>query len=225
MNILQKFNLDLKTSRVSAQKMDISLDGLESWLSDLDGKFATDLRLKGLSFDRSNNESLGLSGDASDFTIFMPSELSKLRNKDSTFPSATQQAFKDVIKKGLVREDKKIVLIDIATLKPEMQYFIQGGENSVIKSLANAVKDLKEKKVVIRLLVGDERLPPNKEVVDQRWDRPKDYANSLKKRYEEIFWSIGAKPAEGASPEYTPIFDHPDVSLYVGYYCPNFQPR
>lgn len=211
--------------------MDISLDGIEKWLSDLDNKFKfpTDLRLKGLSFDRSNNESLGLPGDASDFTVFMPSKSLEIRNKESTFPSATQKAFKDVIQEGLRRKDTSTVLIDVATLAPQMQYFIQGearGENaSVINSLAKAVDELNGKKVVIRLLVGVEKLSPNKDEVDKRWDLPGNYEDSLKKRYEEIFWSTDIKHEPGVSPKYRPIFKHPDVTLYVGYYCPDFQPK
>ena len=205
--------------------MDVSLDGLENWLSTLNDKFHPDLTLKGLSFDRSNNEFLGLSAKASDFTVFMPSDSLKIRNQQSTYPSATQKAFKDVIDKGLGRKDNDTVLIDIATLAPEMQYFLPGGDASVIESLAKNLEGLKGKKVVIRLLVGDNNLSPNKDVVDRRWDDPEDYEKSLKKRYEEIFWSTDFKHDPKTSPKYTSIFDHPDITLYVGYYCPNFQPE
>lgn len=205
--------------------MDVSLDGPEKWLSTLNDKFHPDLTLKGLSFDRSNNEYLGLSAEPSDFTVFMPSDSLKIRNQQSTYPSATQQAFKDVIEKGLARKDNDAILIDIATLAPEMQYFLPGGDESVIKSLAKILENLKGKKVVIRLLVGDDKLSPNKDVVDNRWDFPENYEKSLKKRYEEIFWSTDFKHDPKSSPKYTPIFDHPNVTLYVGYYCPNFQPE
>ena len=208
------------------QKMDVSLDGLENWLSTLDNKFPPDLSLRGLSFDRSSNEFLGLSAEPSDFTVFMPSDFLKIRNQQSDFPSATQQAFKDVIDKGLARKDNDTILIDIATLAPEMQYFTRtGGDASIINSLAKALGNLKGKKVVIRLLVGDNNLQPNEDVVDKRWDNPEDYEIGLKKRYEEIFWSTDFKHDPKSSPAYTPIFDHPDVTLYVGYYCPNFQPE
>ena len=198
--------------------MDVSLDGLEKWLLALDQKFHSDLSLKGLSFDRSSNEFLGLSADPSDFTVFMPSDSLKIRNQQSDFPSVTQKAFKDVIDKGLARKDNDTILIDIATLAPEMQYFLPGGDASVIRSLAKTVGGLKGKKVVIRLLVGDNNLGPNEDVVDKRWDNPDDYGGSLKKRYEEIFWSTDFQHEPKSSPKYTPIFDHPDVTLYVGYY-------
>ena len=204
--------------------MDVSLDGLEKWISALNDQFASDLSLKGLSFDRSNNEFLGLSADPSDFTVFMPSDSLKITNATSKSPSTSQEAFKDVINKGLARKDNDTVLIDIATLRPEMQYFLSG-DATVIQSLAKVVKDLKAKKVVIRLLVGDNDLVANTNVVDQRWDSPDNYENSLKKRYEEIFWATDFKHEPKASPKYTPIFDHPDVTLFVGYYCPNFQPE
>ena len=216
--------------------MDVSLDGLEKWLSDLDDQFPAkpaDLKLKGHSFDRSSNESLGLSGQASDFTVFMPSNVLSLRNKDpdfiskelKAFPSTTQKAFKDVVDTGLKRKDTDTVLIDIATLAPEMQYFLQGGDASVIRSLAGLVKGLEGKKVVIRLLVGDEKIVANNDEMDKRWDLPEDYGKSLKKRYEEIFWSTDFKHEAKASPQYTPIFEYSDVTLYVGYYCPDFRPK
>ena len=205
--------------------MDVSLDGLENWLSTLNDKFHPDLTLKGLFFDRSNNEFLGLSAKTSEFTVFTPSDSLKIRNQQSTYPSATQKAFKDVIDKGLRRKDNATVLIDIATLAPEMQYFLPGRDASVIKSLAKTLEDLKGKKVVIRLLVGDDNFSPNKDMVDKRWDSPEDYEKSLKKRYEEIFWSKSLKHDAKSSAKYTPIFDHPDNTLYVGHYCPDFQPE
>lgn len=145
--------------------MDVSLNGLEKWLLDLDGKFSPDLRLQGHLFDRSSNECLGLLGETSGFTVVMPSESLTIRNRESAFPSATQYAFRDVVRKGLERIDNEMVLLDIATLAPTMQYLIQGGDESVINSLAKAVKDVGNKKVVIRLLVGDDKLSPNKEDV------------------------------------------------------------
>lgn len=204
--------------------MDVSLNGLEKWLLDLDGKFSPDLRLQGHLFDRSSNECLGLLGETSGFTVVMPSESLTIRNRESAFPSATQYAFRDVVRKGLERIDNEMVLLDTATLAPTMQYLIQGGDESVINSLAKAVKDVGNKKVVIRLLVGDDKLSPNKEDVTRGGFYQANIKTASKSATKKSF-GVQSQRTNPLSPTYPSIFHsdvptlEPDVTLYVGHYC------
>ena len=207
---------------------DISLEKIEKWLLHLDDQFPDKIKLKGVSFDRSNNEFLGFpvegsdpNADASDFTVFMPSKLLSVRNAQSAFPTSIQEAFIDVVKQGLKRIDTNTVLIDMATMVPSGWFFNNGGDASVMNSIAKAVDSLDhQKKVVIRLLVGDDgasRRETKGRAEDTTWDETKSW-DAIKGTYEDIFWSM----SDG---RYTPKFQHPNATVYVGYYCPDFQPK
>lgn len=195
----------------------ITLDKLEKWITDLDNQFPVPLRLKGKSFDRSYNKSLGFTGD--DFTVFMPSAKLAVRNTKSSFPSTSQQAFIDVLKKGLERTDTKKILIDIASLKPEDLYFNEGQEGSIISQLGKFLKEIDQsKEVAIRFLVGDE----TKSSSNFNPEKPDEYWDGMKSRYEDLFWTKSAK--EGGGYQYTPKIQHPNATLYVGIYTPEFRP-
>ena len=197
----------------------ITLDKLEKWITDLDNQSPPPLRLNGISFDRSYNKSLGFPGDRPDFTVFMPSAKLAVRNDKSSFPSTSQQAFLDVLNKGLERTDTKTILIDIASLKPEDLYFNEGKEESIISQLGKLLRGIDQsKEVAIRLLVGDETKSSSgfkSENLDEYWD-------GMKSRYEELFWTKSTKADGGA--QYTPKIQHPNATLYVGIYTPEFRP-
>jgi hypothetical protein len=187
---------------------DISLDKLEKSLSDLDSKFPEKIRLRQVSYDRASNEMLGFPNGSTDFTVFMPSKDLTIRNRVGPFPTDSQQAFMDVVSLGLERTDTKIILIDIASLGVDGIYLNREDDKSVIMNVAKALEKLGEtnpkRPVVIRMLLGGSDM-------GKTW-------KDLKEPYESFFWS-------GLEGNKERRIKHPNATLYVGHYCPDFAPR
>ncbi|KAE9378673.1 hypothetical protein N431DRAFT_460007 [Stipitochalara longipes BDJ] len=184
------------------------LEDLNDKLKALDEQFP-DAKLENLAFKLTKNESLGLSGDPSDFKVFIPYRKwpDKITDPlpETKFPSALQEAFKDVLVHG--SKDKTTCWIDIVSLNPKEAFFTETSADGAHDSLAHAIADVVNKidaseAPVIRILAGaDENYSS-----DQYWENNRD-------KYVKMFWDANAKP----------LIQHKKAKLYVGYYGPTFK--
>ena len=191
-----------------------SLNDLEDRLRKLDATAPKDTRLEGIAFEKSYNDKLGLptlpavDGEeiSPDFLVWFPWRNWKTwpdkdkKAPDTTYPSAVQAAFKDVLRAG---SDPSKCFIDLLTLNPAAEFFNEGQT----KSVANAIADIVNKtddsvQTVIRFLAGTE---DNIEA-DTIWSQNKE-------KFEQMFWRNGQ-----------PLIDkNKKAKLYVGYYSPSFR--
>ena len=197
----------------------VSLVKLEQWLNELDDATTDpELRLKGTSFEKSFNESLGLpklpggTVDPMDFTVFAPWG-SWAQEGQRGYPTPLQEAMLDVLAHGA--SDTTTPLIDLAALKPDLKFFTESGTDKngkAIPCVAQAITDFIDScdpvktTPVLRFLVGDDH--PNTR--DQAWNREDVFT--------DLFW-----PKEGGQRVHR--VKHPKARIYVGYYNPNFHPR
>lgn len=145
-----------------------SLDDLEAHLLKIDSDFADSASLQGVSFDKTQNSSLGFSG-IDDFTVFIPwkkwpdDPKTLATNGTKNFPSALQEAFKDVLNRGKATDKW---LIDMATLdRPSTEFFCEKGDGTLadekLKSVAKTIADVIEgvdddnANITVRFLSGD----------------------------------------------------------------------
>ena len=183
-----------------------SINDLESLLKKLDSTAAPESRLEGYAFEKTFNESLGLSGNVADFVVFIPwRSWPQATFKDTHYPSALQEAFKDVLSKGA---DKSNCFLDIVTLNPHEIFFNESTDpqnpvDSVAHALAEVIDQTDDSVTpIIRLLAGSE----DNKTADQFW-------NDNRKKFENIFWRDG-KPL---------VKKNKKAKLYVGYYSPSFK--
>ena len=192
----------------------IGIDLLEKWVNALDGEGNTE-SLRGVSFEKTKNESLGLAGKIvdgkEDFTVFIPwGEWKNANNR--TYPSQLQKAFFDVLDKSKKMEAASPFL-DMATLLPHVEFFTESEtteqKRSVAKAIANWVDhyDTTTTTPVIRLTIGDEN--------------SKNWHDSLAHEpITNIFW-----PVDKEKGVRVPLVKHPRARIYVGYYNPNLHPK
>lgn len=204
----------------------ISIDLLEKWVSSLD-RAANAKSLKGVSFEKTYNESLGLSSHKTsgkdDFTVFIPfGSWDEYENPESTwkkYPSQLQKSFFDVIAKAQETQADS-PFMDMATLVPHAEFFNEkggpdliGGKSYEGQSVAKAIADWvdsqsRDKTPVVRLLIGDDN-PAN--------DHTKPLADEP---VTNIFWPRDEKTGNRVA-----LVQHPKARIYVGYYNPNFHPK
>lgn len=186
--------------------MTATLDNLHRWLERLDNAAPAGLKLNGIAFDKSYNDSFAINEKFQDnFTVFQPWG-TWARKGDRSYPTPTQQAVIDVVAQSIKPGDTKC-FIDIATLNPTSDFWTQDDPNnekkSVIDTIAAAINDVSPNaEPVIRFLVGD----PSKQARTAKGEGPGVF--------RDIFWN-----SEG------PRIQHPKARLYVGYYDPNFHPK
>ena len=180
-----------------------SIDELERRLKDIDSTASPDSRLEGITFEKTYNESLGLKPDnVSDFKVFIPwrSWPAGALPEKTEFPSALQEAFKDVLSKG---SDRSSCFIDLHTLNPNLEFFKEPDAlSSVAKAIAQVIDNTDESVTpVVRFLAGSDENKTN----EQFWH---DYG----KTFEDVFWPNGE-----------PLVKHKKARLYVAYYSPNLK--
>lgn len=180
----------------------ISIDKLLEWVSELD----TDSNagnLKGIAFDKTANDRLGLTGTKDDFTVNIPWGSWK-QEKQKSFPSQLQQGIFDVLKAG--QTDTEQPFMDLASLVPHEEFFTESSDGkSVAQSIADWVNhyDFEKTAPVVRFLVGD--------------DAAKDRETSFKRSpFTNIFWPL----KDGKRVR---LIKHPKARIYVGYFNPNFR--
>ena len=183
-----------------------SINDLETLLKKLDSTAGKESRLEGYVFEKTFNESLGFSGNVADFLVFIPWRTwPQATFKDTHYPSALQEAFKDVLHKGA---DKSTCFIDLVTLNPHEIFFNESTDrnnptDSVAQALAELIDQTDESVTpIIRFLAGSEE---NK-TAEQFW-------NDNRKKFENIFWRDG-KPL---------VKKNKKAKLYVGFYSPSFR--
>jgi hypothetical protein len=191
----------------------ISLAKLETWLTDLDNRAPPQLRLKDSSFQKSYNESLGLSKDPLDFTVFIPWSSWDQEGKNTTYPAPLQKNILEVLARG--SSDTKTPFVDFASLVPTRKFMLESPEDGHFEgSVADAIVQFikrcdKTTSPVIRFLVGADGSKSRGDV----WD------GQNKTLFTDIFWET---TSDG---QYKPRVDHPNATIYVGYYNPDFQPK
>ena len=180
-----------------------SIRDLEGLLKGLDSTASKDTRLEGVAFEQTYNESLGLPGQTPDYLVFIPWRKwpGDPLPQGTHYPSALQEAFKDVLKHGA---DPKTCFIDIITLNPHAEFFNEPGTTEcVADAIADAIDQTDESVTpVIRFLAGTE----DNKTAETVW-------NENKAKFEAIFWRDG-KPL---------VKKNKHARLYVGYYSPNFK--
>lgn len=204
----------------------VSLNTIEKLIKDIDQSFVPELQLKGVSYDRASNKSLGFNGDGSDYVVIAPSRLLvegegkdkkaslEIRNNRTNTMTTSQQTFINVLDKGLSLTPAGVgpVLIDMATLFPKEVYFDPNSppehppdtDGSIIKKFNEFLSrpELKNKKVIIRLIAGDQNAP---------WQ-------DLEAECSRIF--LGQEQGRKVSK-----LSHPNLELYIGLYAPTFDPK
>jgi hypothetical protein len=188
-----------------------SIDDLARRLEQIDSTFDKDTQLKHWSFEKTQNNSFGVTG-STDFTVFLSfdpqwPEKAKVPGKSANdiqtyFPNPLQNAFKQVLAAG---EDpkKKTCFIDLATLNPDRDFFTEGGDQSVATALINAIDNIDpEMRPVIRIVVGDWG--------DTAPDTWQNENSSWRQTFEEIFWDNGESRLK----------NNKKATLWVGYYRP-----
>jgi hypothetical protein len=193
--------------------MSPSLAYLEKKLKDIDKEFPS-AKLEGLAFQLTQNESLGLNGHPSDFKVAIPHTkwpvTKGLELPATKFPSALQDAFKDVLKHGT--KDKTTCWIDIATLNPAPEFFTEStggdGKDSVFQAIADVIEKIPHSESpVVRILVGIEG--GDHKTREKLWEDSRN-------RVAQMFWKKeGDKTVRR--------IEHPNAKLYVGYYGPTFE--
>ncbi|MCJ1283553.1 hypothetical protein MMC26_002883 [Xylographa opegraphella] len=184
-----------------------SLDQLDAAIKRLDPQAL----LAGLSYDKTYNQSLGLSGDPSDFKVFIPYKTWPSETDPSkyptTFASALEDAFKDVLAHGSAQtDDKSPCFIDIAHLDGGLgPFFTESTDGS--PSIAQALADIVNRTAasttpIVRFLAGTESIDPS------------SFWASNSGNYNAIFWPNGGPP----------LITHPKAEFHVGFYSPNFRP-
>jgi hypothetical protein len=183
-----------------------TLENLYGWLERLDKAAPAGLKLNGIAYDKSYNDSFAINENLQDnFTVFAPwGTWAREQVKDRSFPTPTQQALIDVVSQSIKPGDTKC-FIDIATLNPTPDFWTQdgSGKKSVIDTIATAINGISpDVEPVIRFLIGNPDAKARTDLNDGRW------------RMRDIFWTN-----EG------PRIQHPKARLYAGFYNPNFHPK
>lgn len=116
----------------------VSLSTIEKLIKDIDQSFVPELQLKGVLYDRASKKSLEFNGDGSDYVVIAPSRLLvegedkdkkaslEVRNRETKAITTSQQAFINVLDKGLSLTPAGVgpVLIDMAALFPKEVYLL-----------------------------------------------------------------------------------------------------
>jgi hypothetical protein len=190
------------------------LDGMLRMVQNVAGG-TTDMR--GLSWELSNNESLGFNKDQpTDFKVAMPygtwpNDVASIAS-DTNFPSPLQASFKETLIEG--SKDSSVCFIDLLSLNPASIFFTEPETKkgltpekalSLSHAIANVVNAVDPSKTpVIRFLCGTETTKARAAA----WEEGDD---CYKKRFEQMFWPNGE-----------PLITHPKAMLHVGYYSPSF---
>ncbi|MCJ1385496.1 hypothetical protein MMC17_008619 [Xylographa soralifera] len=165
--------------------------------------------LAGLSYSKTYNQSLGLSGDPLDFKVFIPYTTWPSETDPSKYPtsftSALEDAFKDVLAYGSVQtDDSSPCFIDITHLDGGLGPFFTESTNGSI-SVAQAIADVVNRTAasttpIVRFLAGAESIDPS------------SFWASNSGNYNAMFWPNGGPP----------LISHPKAEFHVGFYSPNF---
>ena len=166
--------------------------------------------LHGLAYEKTYNESLGITGHPSDFYVFMPYgtwPAAGIKETPKTPPtSVLEDAIIDVLQAGAPDASPKDCFIDIVHLQGSVRdFFHQTTKNrkSIVDTLADIVNRTdKSATPIVRFLIGVQDISHQ----DQFW---KDESNI----YTDMFWDQGK-----------PRTTHPKAQLHVAYYSPNFKP-
>jgi hypothetical protein len=196
----------------------VNIDRLEYWLKEIDEIYTgqtKDPTLEGVSFKKSYNDSTGLKGnDPMDFTVFMPwGGWSSDQVGNKSFPAPLQKAIMDVF--SSLNSDTQAPFIDMASLKPDIEFFKESGEGangknvSVINTIIDFVNNFKDesKTPIIRFLIGDEDATRNR-------DAAAEWGRTLLTR---LFW-------RNENSIWVPRITHPKAEIHFGFYNPDFKP-
>jgi len=183
----------------------LTLDGLEKALRVLHPEETE----RGPAFSVTYNSQLPKQPNTPDdkFNLFMLIPFNRWEQEHDTSKNVIADSFKEVLNVGLAGNDQKTVLIDIALLDEPTPEFMH--EKRLIHHLADKLKedDVKDKKVIIRFLVGCHLQDQWRDNFQTRAD-----GDGRLDVFERLFWQGGKN-----------IINHVDATLLLGYYNPTLR--
>lgn len=189
-----------------------NLDNLTKWLRDVDSKYQSGNKWEGKAFDYSHNTSFGFSNKPDAFMVNIP--WGSWQSADSStakdYPTPLQKGFLDLIDEAKKTKAGR-VFIDLASLKPESNFFTDpnkaGSPKSIRDALVDYINGLPENTMpVVRYLIGD----------DNAQTRQKAWSGADATLFTDLFWQRDGNVMR-------PRINHANARLYVGYYNPNFK--